>query len=127
MQRRTKILSVLFVLGGAALLIFANTGAQSAASALGVADAKHQAASLAGREVTVRGTVVEGTISESDSRLVEFAMADAQERLRVVYNDTAPDNFGPKEVVVIGTLYLQEDGVPYLAAREIKVGCASKY
>lgn len=127
MRRRAKVLSVGFVIAGAFALILLSTGAQPAVAAMGVADAKLQASALAGQEVTVRGTVVEGTMLESGSRLLEFVIADPAERMRVLFNETTPDNFGVKEVVVTGELVLQDDGVPYLMAREIKVGCASKY
>ena len=127
MRRRNKVFATLFVVAAALTLIFLNTGAQTASSALAVSDAKRQAAELDGRVVTVRGTVVEGTLVESGSRLVEFVIADASERLRVEFNDTAPDNFGVKEVVVKGELLVGDDSVPYLVAHEIKVGCASKY
>lgn len=103
------------------------TSAQSAPPALGVTDAKRQAETLEGKSVNVRGNILEGTIVEQDGRVLEFVIGDAFERLRVDYNQTPPDNFGAKEVVVKGVLALDADGHPFLHASSIQVGCSSKY
>lgn len=127
MRRSAKLLTALAVIAASATIVLWNTGAQSAPPALGVADAKREAHEWSGRDVTVRGNVVEGSIREEGSRVVEFVIADAFEKMRVAYNQTPPDSFGAKEVVVRGQLWVAQDGVPFLEARTIQVGCASKY
>ena len=126
MRRRAKVITALFLVVAAAALIFWNTGTASPTPALGVSDAKWKAPTLEGREVNVRGNVVQGSIVEVDGKIVEFIVADDFEQLRVLYNQTPPDNFGPKEVMAKGELVIVE-GVPVLQASSLQVGCASKY
>lgn len=127
MRRRSKLLVALLLISASTGLILWQTQAAGAPAALGVSDAKWQAESLSGEEVSVRGNVVAGTIVEDGPRVVSFIVADAQEQLYVFYNQTPPDSFGAKEVVVKGTMSVDAEGVPVLQAGSIFVGCASKY
>lgn len=127
MRRRSKLWITILVVALSATVVLWNSSADTAAPALGVSDARYQAAALDGQAVTVRGTVLEGSIVEDGPTLVEFVVADHLEQLRVVYGQNPPDNFGVKEVVLQATLVTGEDGTPYLEAHAIQVGCASKY
>lgn len=127
MRRPAKLLTALLVVSAALGLIAWNTSAQTAPPALSVSDAKRQAADLAGTEVSVRGTVVEGSIVQDASVVVSFVVADSFERLRVQFGQTPPDNFGVKEVVVRGSLGQDAQAVVVLEAHSIQVGCSSKY
>lgn len=126
MRRRAKLLTALFLVGAAGALVLWNTGAAAPTPALGVSDAKWKALSLEGREVNVRGNIVQGSILEADGRVLEFIVADDFEQLRVLFNQTPPDNFGAKEVMAKGRITLV-DGLPVLEASSLQVGCASKY
>lgn len=127
MRRLAKLLVALLVVGASVAVVLWNSTAETAPPALSVADAKRNAAPLEGRDVTVRGSVVEGTIVMDGGRVAAFVMGDIAEKISVHYNRTPPDNFGSKEVVVHGSLHVGSDGVPWLEATTIQVGCASKY
>ncbi len=127
MRRKAKLLVALIVVAASAGLVLWNTSSTAGSPAMGVSEAKHKAETLQGDSITVRGTVVAGSIVEDGARVVEFVVGDGTEQLRVLFNRTPPDNFGAKEVVVDGTMDVGADGVPLLRADEIKVGCASKY
>lgn len=116
-----------FLLAASLGVVVWNTSASQVPEAIGVSDAKRQAQLLDGKPLSVRGVVLEGTIIEDEGRLKEFVLADEFEQLRVYYEGSPPDNFGAKDVVVEGTIQVQDDGVPVLNATQIKVGCASKY
>lgn len=127
MRRRTKLVVALLLVGASVGLVVWNTSTAAAPPALTVTDAKHHALDRPGADATVRGNVVEGSIVETDGRVVSFLVEDGQERLLVLYNETPPDNFGAKQVAVKGTLELDAQGLPILHAESIQVGCASKY
>lgn len=127
MHPRAKLLTTLLILAAAAALILWNARAQAAPPALGVSDAKRQAEQHLGREVSVRGSVVEGSILQEGSTVLSFVLADGSERLLVRYNQTPPDNFGVKEVVVRGVLAQDAQSAIVLHATAIQVGCSSKY
>lgn len=127
MRRTQKLLVTFAVVGAACLLIAWNTTADAGPAAIGVTEAKREAAALGATPVQVRGTVTEASIVMNESRVERFVMADSEEQLRVEYGRTAPDNFGPKEVVVRGHLRVTDDGTVVLMADEIQVGCSSKY
>jgi cytochrome c-type biogenesis protein CcmE len=127
MRRRTKFVVALLLIAASLGLVLWNTGTAAAPPALTVSDAKFRALEHPDTEATVRGNVVEGSIVESGGRVASFLVEDGQERLLVFYNDTPPDNFGAKQVVVQGTLGLDDAGLPVLRATSIQVGCASKY
>ncbi|MBI2077883.1 MAG: cytochrome c maturation protein CcmE [Euryarchaeota archaeon] len=127
MQRRQKFLVTFGVIGAATLLIAWNTTADAGPAALGVAQAKRDAATYGATPVQVRGSVVEASIVANGSLVESFTIADSEEQMRVEYGRNPPDNFGPKEVVVRGHLRIGDDGGVTLMADEIQVGCSSKY
>ncbi|HLE47294.1 MAG TPA: cytochrome c maturation protein CcmE [Candidatus Thermoplasmatota archaeon] len=127
MRRSQKLLVTFLVVGAATLLIAWNTSADAGPAALGVTQAKREAATLGAAPVQVRGTVMEASVLMNESRVESFVIADSDEQMRVEYGRTAPDNFGPKEVVVRGHLRVDADGSVVLMADEIQVGCSSKY
>lgn len=127
MRRPHKLLVTCLVVGAATALIAWNTAAEAGAPALGVADAKRRAALHESQAVAVRGSVLAESIVVQGSLVESFVIADAEEQLRVVYNQLPPDNFGPKDVVVNGVLGLGDEGEPVLYATSIQVGCSSKY
>lgn len=127
MRASAKLAAALFVVAASGLLIVWNTSAASAPPALGVSDAKRQYAVHQDREVSVRGTVVEGSLRELTPTEHHFVIADAFEQLRVVYRGILPDSFGVKEVVARGTLVEGDGAVVQLDATAIQVGCSSKY
>lgn len=127
MRRTQKLLITSLVIGAAVGLILWNTAAETAAPALGVAEAKRKAGEFSPTTVSVRGTVTPESIVVNGTKLESFVIADSLEQLQVLFNQTPPDNFGPKEVVVYGSLMTSEDGSVFLAAQSIQVGCSSKY
>lgn len=127
MQRRHKFLVTFAVIGAATLLIAWNTTADAGPAALGVAQAKREAAAYGSAPVQVRGSVMEASIVSNGSLVERFVLADSEEQMRVEYGRNPPDNFGPKEVVVRGHLRVEADGAVVLMADEIQVGCSSKY
>ena len=127
MRRARKLLITCLVIGAAVLLIAWNTTAQTSRTALGVSDAKRDAANLEGREIALKGTVVAGSIVLNQSRIESFDVMDSQERLHVLYGLAPPENFGPKDVVVNGFLNRTADGGIVFQAHSIQVGCSSKY
>jgi cytochrome c-type biogenesis protein CcmE len=94
---------------------------------MGVTEAKRKAGSPDVTSVAVRGLVLAESIQVSGSTVQSFVIADSLEQLLVEFNQTAPDNFGPKEVVVYGSLGTKPDGTVVLTAQSIQVGCSSKY
>jgi cytochrome c-type biogenesis protein CcmE len=127
MRRTQKLLITSLVIGAAVGLILWNTAAETTAPALGVAEAKRKASDYAPTTVAVRGTVVAESIRLNGTSLDSFVIADSLEQLQVRFNQTPPDNFGPKEVVVYGSLKSLADGSIVLDAQSIQVGCSSKY
>jgi len=127
MRRRTKFFVALLLIAASLALVLWNASAATAPPALTVTDAKYRAIEHPQTDATVRGNVVEGSIVEVDGRVVSFQVEDGRERLPVTYNATPPDNFGAKQVVVRGTLAVDDHGLPVLQAQTIQVGCASKY
>lgn len=127
MRRTQKLLITSLVVGAAVGLILWNTAADTAAPAIGVTEAKRKAGDYSPTQVAVRGTVLAESIQFNASRVESFVIADSLEQLQVSFNQTPPDNFGPKEVVVYGLLRTSEDGTVVLEAQSIQVGCSSKY
>ncbi len=87
---------------------------------------------FASAPVSVKGRVVAGTIEDAGG-LIAFDLADESgdpERngttMRVEYAGVLPDAFGPKLVVVTGTVRETTDGFVF-DATAIQVGCSSKY
>jgi cytochrome c-type biogenesis protein CcmE len=127
MRRNAKLIVAFLLVAASAGLVLWSTSAATTPPALGVSEAKQRAATLEGQTVTVRGNVVEGTIEESDGRVLSFVVEDHAERLRVLYGRPPPDNFGAKQVVLTGAFGFDAEGTPIFHAESIQVGCASKY
>jgi cytochrome c-type biogenesis protein CcmE len=127
MRRAKKLLITGLVLVAAALVIAWNTSAQSADPALGVTAAKRAGLHGVDGEQSVRGTVLESSIVHEGGRLRSFVLSDGTEQLLVLYNQTPPDAFGPKDVMVKGHLDVDSEGRVVLQATNIQVGCSSKY
>jgi len=73
--------------------------------------------------VEVRGTVQTGSLDTGNST---FNLTEKSSELRVNYTGALPSNFEEgKDVVIKGTL--RSNGGLVLVAKEITVGCASKY
>src|SRR5688500_6145734 len=98
MRRTHKFVITSLVVGAAVLLIMWNTAAETAAPALGVAEAKRKAGELSPTTVAVRGIVLAESIMLNGTVVESFVIADALEELHVEFGQNPPDNFGPKEV-----------------------------
>jgi cytochrome c-type biogenesis protein CcmE len=127
MKRAKKLAIAVAVLAAASLLILWNTASSQGPTTLGVGDAKREAGTLKGAPVAVRGTVVEDSIVTNGTVVESFMMADDYETLLVIYGQTPPDGFGPKEVIVNGAMRVGDDGTVTLVANSLFVGCSSKY
>lgn len=84
-----------------------------------------QADQVLGRRLRVSGRVAAGSLSSSvERREVSFTLEGTEQRLRVTYHGSVPDQLAEgKEVVVEGAL--QRDGE--LKGETIITKCASKY
>lgn len=126
MRARNKAGVGLFVMAMALSIVLWNVSASSS-PAMSVSDAKRDAGALQNRTLGVRGSVMEASIVVAGSIVESFVITDASESLLVLFNRTPPDNFGPKEVMVFGSLRLDPDGPVAFEATSIQVGCSSKY
>lgn len=111
MLRRKWLLVLMAVvvigLAYAGYALFVHTGTEY----LTVSEVKSQADSLYGRKTRVEGKVVHGTIDwDSASRTLRFALADNGERLEVVFQGIAPDEFRPGAELIVEGKY-RSDGV----------------
>ena len=111
--------------GGA--LAFAGAQPQGFATVAQVLDAPEP-----GRTYDVKASVVEGSL-ERHTTPVTFSIADGARTLQVRWDPARPlpdheagGSIEGKNVVVRGVL-AEEEGVLYLLAHEMTVGCASKY
>jgi len=90
-----------------------------------VDEAATQQASLTGRTIRVKGTVVEGSIDNYEERVGRsFDISEKGEKLRVTYDRATPDTFD-EGVQVVATGTLRESGT--LEADEVLVKCPSRY
>lgn len=122
---------------GLLLALVVAGGALALAGALpegyrGVGDVLRESAALEGREVEIKGTVVEGSLVR-DVQPVRFLVGDGGATIDVRWDPALPlpdheagGTIEGKNVVVRGVLAM-EDGVPYVLAQDMQVGCASKY
>ena len=122
------LLVLLLILAGGAL---AYAGAAPEAYR-GVADVAADPGAFAGREVELKASVVPGSVNRSAAPIT-FVLADGAAVLPVEWDASMPlpdDEAGGgiegKNVLVRGVVVQGDDG-PRLLAREMKVGCASKY
>jgi cytochrome c-type biogenesis protein CcmE len=127
MRRKNKILVTFAIIGAATILIAWNANAQTSRPAMSVTDAKRDAALLADKPIAVRGSVQAGSIVLNGTLVDTFVLGDGGEKLLVHYGSVAPENFGPKDIVVNGVVVPQADGTVVLRATSIQVGCSSKY
>jgi len=121
------ILLALVVAGGA----LAYAGARPSGF-LGVEDVVADPAAHAGRELELKGTIVEGSLNRSATG-VSFTLADGHAQLPVQWDPSQPlpdheagGTIEGKNVVVTGSLVSDASGV-HLLATKMSVGCASKY
>jgi cytochrome c-type biogenesis protein CcmE len=90
---------------------------------LGVSDITSNQSKYLNKYIEVRGTVKPGS---HDPVNKTFVLQQDSSELIVNYTGAPPSNFEEgKDVVVKGTL--RSEGTPVLLAKEIVVGCASKY
>lgn len=107
----------------AVVLISGLWGIWGGAGYLNVGDVTANEGKYLDKYVEVRGTVKLGSHVASNKT---FVLADKSEELKVNYTGAPPSNFEEgKDVVVKGTL--RSGGGLVLVAKEIVVGCASKY
>ena len=127
MRKGAKLLVVAGLVGAGALLAFAGAAPEGYA---GVAALATDPAAFAGEDVEVKASVVEGSL---DRDAMRFVIADGHATLPVRWDPAKPlpdheagGTIEGKNVVVKGTLLMEEGGA-VLLAREMQVGCASKY
>ena len=123
---RLGILVALLSAGGA--LAFAGAAPEGYLGVSQVLDGAYD-----GREIEVKASVLEGSLVRNGTP-VTFALVEDARTLEVRWDPASPlpdaevgGTIEGKNVVVRGTLARGDDGAPYLAAREMIVGCASKY
>lgn len=128
MRKGAKLLVVAGLVAAGALLAFAGAAPEGYA---GVAALATDPAAFAGEEVEVKATVVEGSL---DREALRFLIGDGHATLPVRWDPARPlpdheagGTIEGKNVVVKGALVVEADGAAVLVAREMQVGCASKY
>ncbi|HWH08911.1 MAG TPA: cytochrome c maturation protein CcmE, partial [Candidatus Thermoplasmatota archaeon] len=126
-RKGAKLLVLVGLVAAGGLLAFAGAAPQGYA---GVAALASDPAAFAGEEVEVKATVVEGSL---DREAMRFVIGDGHATLPVRWDPARPlpdheagGTIEGKNVVVKGTLVVEEGGA-VLLAREMQVGCASKY
>ena len=65
-------------------------------------------------------------IDSMDSKNKTFVLTDGKNDLRINYNGSLPSNFEEGKDIIVKGILRQRDEL-LLEAKEIKVGCASKY
>ena len=112
--------------------VWALSGSSQTDPYLDVHDVERDPAVFSGSTVSVKGDVVAGSTT-TDNGTIRFRLADASgdpahagRNVTVVYAGVLPDAFGPKMVVVTGSVVATGAGVT-LHATDIQVGCSSKY
>jgi cytochrome c-type biogenesis protein CcmE len=125
-----KVLVALALITGTA--VWALAGSTGAAPFLDVHHITQDPDTYKADEFSVKGVVVANTTT-TENQVIRFTLRDASgdtrhaaENLTVVYQGVLPDAFGPKMVVVTGTLLATGEGL-VIQASEIQVGCSSKY
>lgn len=124
---KAGILVLLLVAGGA--LAYAGSRPEGYQ---GVADVVANPGAFAGREVQLKASVVPGSL-ERAADPVAFVIEDGHARLPVQWDPARPlpdqeagGSIEGKNVVVTGIVVTDASGT-HLVARDITVGCASKY
>lgn len=115
-----------------AAVFWALSGSGSADPYQDVRDVAASDSAVGTEEVAVKGTVAANRTT-IDGGTVHFVLIDAsgdpdhaETEIPVVYSGVLPDAFGPKMVVVTGTVVDGADG-RFIEATDIQVGCSSKY
>lgn len=128
MRRALKLGLLLGVLAAGGALAFAGAAPQGYASVAQVLDAP-----AVGEEYHLKASVLEGSL-DRNATPVTFALVEGAQTLEVRWDPAHPipdheagGTIEGKNVVVRGTLERDAAGTLYLAAREMTVGCASKY
>jgi cytochrome c-type biogenesis protein CcmE len=129
MRPRTRVLLLVGVVAVGGLLAFAGARPQGF---LSVAAVTAQPMAYEGRELQLKGTVIEGTFDRS-ATAPAFLLSDGQGTIEVRWDPSRPipdheagGTIEGKNVVVKGTLARDANGL-HLLATEMQVGCASKY
>lgn len=122
------IVAALVAAGGALALVGAAPEGYAATSAI-----VEDPAAFEGTEVEVKAAVVEGSLQRG-ALPVTFLLDDGRAVLPVRWDPARPlpdeetgGTIEGKNVVVRGTVLLDERGAPYLMAHGMQVGCVSKY
>jgi cytochrome c-type biogenesis protein CcmE len=122
------IIALILITGVAAWALAGSTGAAP------FLDVHHITAGPAEHtdEVSVKGVVVANTTT-TENQVIRFTLRDASndpahadKTVQVAYSGVLPDAFGPKMVVVTGSLVTTPEGLT-IQATDIQVGCSSKY
>lgn len=129
MRRVWKVGLLLALVAAGGALAFAGASPEGY---LGVAAVATDPAAFAGKDVQLKGTVAEGSLARNATPLT-FVLTDGGASLPVRWDPARPlpdDEAGGtvegKNVVVKGVVQTDASG-PFLLAREMQVGCASKY
>ena len=130
MKKGARLLLLVILVGAGGALAYAGAMPEGYES---VGDVVADPAAYEGREVGLKASVVPGSL-ERAAEPVRFLVADGARSLEVRWDPAHPlpdheagGTIEGKNVVVHGTLLLDEAGAPYLLAHEMQVGCASKY
>jgi cytochrome c-type biogenesis protein CcmE len=128
-KKGARLLVVLAFLGAGAALAFAGAAPEGYKS---VGDVARDPQAWAGRDVELKATIVPGSLDRGNGT-VTFLAADGAHELLVRWDPALPlpeheagGSLDGKSVVVSGVVGLGDEG-PFLLARDMKVGCASKY
>lgn len=128
-HRRAKLVVVLLLVAAGGALAYAGAAPEGYK---GVADVVAAPAAFDGREVALKASVLEGSV-QRDAEPLAFTIVDGAWSLPVRWDPAVPlpdreagGTIEGKTVVILGTVVV-EGGAPVLVAREMQVGCASKY
>lgn len=117
------MLLVILLLGVVAVTAYAS----SPADYLSPSTVLRQPSQFTGRLIEVKGSVVPTSVV-TDGNTSSFSISDSRRVLPVLYAGPLPELFGEgKTVVVRGTLQLGGPLSASLLAKEIIIGCPSKY
>lgn len=129
MKKGAKLLLLLLLVGAGGALAYAGAMPEGYQA---VGDVVLDPARWQGREVGLKATIVPGTLDRA-AEPVRFLVGDGAHTLEVRWDPARPlpdheagGTIEGRNVVVHGVLMEDENG-PFLLARDMQVGCASKY
>lgn len=127
--RAAKVVLALALVGAGGAIAFAGALPEGAKAA---SDVLADPARYEGRDVELKGSVLEGTLVRGDT--IRFLLGDGGRAIEVVWDPALPlpdheagGTIEGKNVVVHGIVARDAAGEPYLLAHDMAVGCASKY